>query len=1143
MHNSPRGLSLSATDLSNFLGCRHLTALELERAAGVRDKPYVQDPLLHLLFKRGLDHEKEHVDSLGASGLTVVDLTGLEDADGIVKATLEAMQKGADIIFQGALRLEQWFGRPDLLIRVARPSGKWAWSYEVSDTKLARETRAGAILQLGLYSEMLGVGQGSLPERFHVVTPHGDHHFRVNDFSAYLRLVRGELATTVLRPAEDIAREYYPEPVEHCQICAWLRICKDKRRADDHLSLVAGITRGQRRDLEERGIATLTQLARMPLPIAFRPARSSAESLTKSREQARLQLDSRGKMLPLHELRDIVAKEGLCRLPVPTPGDVFLDLEGDNLAFEGGREYLFGLVTVGCDGAASYQSFWGRSDHEERVAFETVMDLFGRVIAAHPEMHVYHYAPYEQTQFKRLMGRYGTRENELDDMLRAERFVDLYAVMRQGVRAGIERYSIKKLEPLYGYVREVSLEDADRGLNAFVYALALGDLAALNGEVCATVEGYNRDDCISTLRLRDWLENVRRDAIADGHVIPRPKAKIIEQTEAKTERQRRLEDLGTRLLDGIEGEPAGDTPERARWLLSHLLEFHHREWKAPWWKYYELRDSSDEELLDEPAAASGLEFDERVMVNVTKSGKPTGTVVDRYRYPPQEMEIRRKADLMLRDESSFGEVVAVDRMARTIEIKKTRAHVNTHPVAIFAHKSVRVGVLEEAIERLAATATTADLAGMNGIARTLLLRQPPRLTGGAFLQPGHAIFPTFAIETVNRLDRSVLAIQGPPGSGKTYTGARMIVALIAEGKKVGVLATSHKVIVNLLAEAVRAGAAANVSVRAARKGDDDDSGLADAGIRLLSDNAEVVRALASGDANLMGGTAWLWSREDMAHAIDVVFVDEAGQVSLGNALAVSGAAASMVLLGDPQQLDHPYQGSHPDCAMLSALQHVMGEHSTIPSDRGIFLDTTWRLAPSICRFTSELFYESRLEPKAGLELQAIAGVAGLSGSGLWYADVDHDGHTNASEEEAEVVASLVSRLIAPGAHWITPRGTPCPLMLRDILIVSPFNAQVSRLTERLSAGARVGTVDKFQGQEAPVVIYSMATSRPEDAPRGMDFLYSLNRFNVATSRARCAVIVVANPRLYAPDCHSPEQMRLANALCRYRELATELHVE
>jgi superfamily I DNA and/or RNA helicase len=281
----------------------------------------------------------------------------------------------------------------------------------------------------------------------------------------------------------------------------------------------------------------------------------------------------------------------------------------------------------------------------------------------------------------------------------------------------------------------------------------------------------------------------------------------------------------------------------------------------------------------------------------------------------------------------------------------------------------------------------------------------------------------------------------------------------------------------------------------------------------------------------------------MAHAIDVVFVDEAGQVSLGNALAVSGAAASMVLLGDPQQLDHPYQGSHPDCAMLSALQHVMGEHSTIPSDRGIFLDTTWRLAPSICRFTSELFYESRLEPKAGLELQAIAGVAGLSGSGLWYADVDHDGHTNASEEEAEVVASLVSRLIAPGAHWITPRGTPCPLMLRDILIVSPFNAQVSRLTERLSAGARVGTVDKFQGQEAPVVIYSMATSRPEDAPRGMDFLYSLNRFNVATSRARCAVIVVANPRLYAPDCHSPEQMRLANALCRYRELATELHVE
>jgi uncharacterized protein len=278
----------------------------------------------------------------------------------------------------------------------------------------------------------------------------------------------------------------------------------------------------------------------------------------------------------------------------------------------------------------------------------------------------------------------------------------------------------------------------------------------------------------------------------------------------------------------------------------------------------------------------------------------------------------------------------------------------------------------------------------------------------------------------------------------------------------------------------------------------------------------------------------------MADSVDVLFVDEAGQVALANAIAVSAAAENMVLLGDPQQLDQPQQGSHPDGVECSALQHLLGEHRTLPDDKGIFLPTTWRLSPAICDFTSELFYESRLKPKAGLERQELSGIDGLSGSGLWYIDVEHDGRTSSSDEEVEVVVNRFAKLIALGSSWISEHGTQAQLSLDDVLVVSPFNAQVSRLLERLPAGARVGTVDKFQGQEAPVVIYTMATSRPEDAPRGMEFLYSLNRLNVATSRARCAAIIVANPRLFQPECRSPRQMKLANALCRYRELARAL---
>lgn len=366
----------------------------------------------------------------------------------------------------------------------------------------------------------------------------------------------------------------------------------------------------------------------------------------------------------------------------------------------------------------------------------------------------------------------------------------------------------------------------------------------------------------------------------------------------------------------------------------------------------------------------------------------------------------------------------------------------------------------------------------------------------------------------------------------------MICALIKQGKKVGVTANSHKVIRNLLDAVDRVSKEVGAGVKLAQKCDGPDFDNDTSPVEVLGSNSDALDALQSGEANVLGGTAWLWARPEFAGAVDVLFVDEAGQMSLANALAVSHAAKSVVLLGDSQQLEQPQKGSHPKGVNVSALQHILGEHQTIPPDLGIFLPTTWRLAPSICSFTSELFYESRLEPKAGLERQRLASVGEFDGSGLWVVEVDHDGNRNFSMEEIQAVADLVSRLTAPGACWIDEDGREEQMTGKDVMVVAPYNAQVSRLTERLmSTGVRVGTVDKFQGQESPVVIYSMATSRREDAPRGMEFLYSLNRLNVATSRARCASILVASPRLFEPECRTPRQMKLANALCRYRELA------
>jgi uncharacterized protein len=308
----------------------------------------------------------------------------------------------------------------------------------------------------------------------------------------------------------------------------------------------------------------------------------------------------------------------------------------------------------------------------------------------------------------------------------------------------------------------------------------------------------------------------------------------------------------------------------------------------------------------------------------------------------------------------------------------------------------------------------------------------------------------------------------------------------------------------------------------------------------IDDNDAALDALQRGQAQVLGGTAWLWARPDFAGAVDVLFVDEAGQMSLANVLAAAHSARSVVLLGDPQQLEQPQQGSHPPGADLSALEHLLGGHETrtIPRSRGLFLPETWRLAPPICAFTSEVFYEGRLRSLPGLERQTLSSAAPFDGAGLWVVHVSHDGNQNCSAEEVAAVERIVGTVLRPGATWCDRHGMPRQMSTDDVLVVAPYNAHVTLLGERLEPlGIRVGTVDRFQGQEAPVVIYSMATSRPEDAPRGLEFLYNLNRLNVATSRARCACILVASPRLFEVECRTPQQMRLANALCRYVEMA------
>lgn len=432
-----------------------------------------------------------------------------------------------------------------------------------------------------------------------------------------------------------------------------------------------------------------------------------------------------------------------------------------------------------------------------------------------------------------------------------------------------------------------------------------------------------------------------------------------------------------------------------------------------------------------------------------------------------------------------------------------------------------------------------DAPGECRAVRDLLLRKAPRLFSGETISPLPLEEPKLtACRVVKSLDHSVFAIQGPPGAGKTYTGARMICQLVAQGKKVGVTALSHKVIQKLLAEVVDAAAVDGVAgVRCLQKLKDLDDLEPIEGIAVTTKNEDVSSALASGIANVVGAVSWTWVLPDFFESLDALFIDEAGQMALADVVAVGQAARNLVLIGDPQQLERPLKGSHPDGAEKSALEHLVGAHKTIPPEMGLLLPETWRMHPKVCAFTSEMFYEGRLQSRDDLQHQVLAGHPWLSGAGLWFVPVRHSGNRNSSAEEVEVIDKIVRSLTAAGVTWFRTRTTSKQMELKDVLVVAPYNAQVSDLQVKLPAGACVGTVDKFQGQEAPVVMYSLTTSTPEDAPRGMEFLYSLNRFNVATSRAMTAVIVVGSPPLFEPECKSPRQMQLANAFCAFLERA------
>jgi len=1128
-------IQLSATDLVGHLNCGHLTALDVQVAMGALKKPENYDPLLEILRERGQRHEDAYIQHLRDAGHQLIKIEGVDITDATVDATLEAMRSGSEIIIQAALRHGRWSGRADVLRRVETPSDLGDFSYEIIDTKLARETKGGTVLQLCLYADLLANAQGRPPEKVFVVAPWSDYQpqeFRFSDYAAYFRRVKAAAENALELPEDQVE---YPDPKSHCDVCRWEQQCDKRRRADDHLCLVAGISKNQISELQANGFGTAKTLADMPSPMPFQPQRGAPASFERVRAQAAIQVSARETGERKFEFLDVVPEFGFAALPKPSNGDVFFDIESDQFVGEQGLEYLFGYSYFDDAGAEQYEQDWAFDRASEKACFERFVDFVTARRVDHPDMHIYHFGGYEAGALKRLMGRYATREDEVDNLLRGKVLVDLLTVTKHAIRASVESYSLKKLEPFCGYERKVSLRDANMALTRVTAGLELDDIPSIDLDTKAVVAAYNADDCFATKSLRDWLEDLRASRLAEGTEIPRPEPGQDGPSEELSEQQQRVLALIEQLTNDIPVDPEERSSEQqARWILAYVLDWHRRENKAVWWEKFRLQALSSIELLEEKAGIGRLQL--MGVVETSKTGIPT----HRYKFDAQDTDIRGDEGLHNVGGDKVGTAVTVSSENLTIDIKKSKATADVHPEAVFAHKFIDPKEQAASLFRLGEYIAEHGIEGGGSYksARELLLRAPMDIGGEPFQADGEGTLDA-ALRVAGKMNGGVLPIQGPPGTGKSFTGARMICELVGQGKKVGITANSHKVIRNLIDKVIEAAPKMGVDLTCIQKPEQGNKEVDGPNLIFAKNNDGVLDKLASSEAQIAGATHFFWAREYAFEAVDVLVVDEAGQMSLANVLAVSQAAQTVIMLGDPQQLEQPTQGTHPDGTGVSALDHLLGGRQTIEPSQGLFLGTTYRLHPDICAFNSELFYESKLHAVDGCEQQLVQTESAASGAGLRFLPVAHSGNTSSSIEEADMVKSLVEDILDQGAAWTDRDGVTKPITLEDILIIAPYNAQVIEIQKRLPT-ARVGTVDKFQGQEAPVAIYSMATSSHADAPRGMEFLYSGNRFNVAISRAQCLAILVASPQVFEADCQTPGQMQLINAFCRYLEMSQKI---
>jgi predicted RecB family nuclease len=1097
----------SASDLASAARCEYALLRDFDAKLGWGQRVTVTDELLERTAILGDEHEQRRLDQLRdehGGGVAVIGRPvpfTIENVTAAAAQTRRKIEDGAPVIYQAAMFDGRFVGFADFLVlRDGR--------YQVSDTKLARSAKVTALLQLAAYADALSQAGVPVHPEAELILGNGTAvSYQVDELVPVYREQRARLQRLLDdHYAHGAPVRWEDDGVRACFRCP---ICEEQVRATDDLLLVAGLRVSQRATLIDAGITTVADLAGHTGPVAD----MSARSVTTLVAQARLQIQERDTGTPQFEVAD---PQPLTLLPNPDAGDLFFDFEGDPLwtadGVDWGLEYLFGVLEGGK--AGSFHPLWAHDRPDERKALINFLALVAKRRKRFPNMHIYHYAAYEKTALLRLAGRHGVGEDEVDDLLRSGTLVDLYPIVRKSIRTGSESLSLKALEPLYmgSRLRSGDVTTAADSITQYARYSELragGDLDEA-AAVLKEIDGYNQYDCESTRELRDWLIiQAFENGVTPIGAQPVPASGVIEAADPLAQ-----------TLHGFSGDPAtGDrTPEQtAVALVSAARGFHRREDKPFWWAHFdrlnypvdEWADQTDVFVVSEAKVAvewnqppRARKLQRRVQLTGQLARGALNAEVFALYEPPAPSGLTDNPD---RRAAGRAEVIEFDdpTVPTSVTIcERTPADGSTFhelPFALTPGGPVNTKPLRDAIEAAAADVA----AGLPRLPRSavadILLRHRPRTRSGGDLPKSSDAVADITAALLD-LDSSYVAVHGPPGTGKTYTAAHVITRLVTEhGWRIGVVAQSHAVVENLLQGAVKAGID---PARVAKKGDR--PGVA---WQQISET-EYPEFISGTTGCVIGGTAWDFANPGRVPpgSLDLLVIDEAGQFCLANTIAVAASAANLLLLGDPQQLPQVSQGTHPEPVDGSALGWLVEDHRTLPAERGYFLDRSRRMHPAVCAPVSALSYEGRLQPYT--EVTAARLLDGYP-PGVQVLRVDHEGNSTESPEEADAIVGLINSLV--GRDWTSEHGTRA-LTSNDVLVLAPYNAQVVLLRRHLVAAGlgdvRVGTVDKFQGAEAPVAIVSMTASSVGDIPRGIPFLLNRNRLNVAISRAQYAAVIV-----------------------------------